>query len=341
VKIVILGSPQSGQQELFSLLTGISVETIQLKPMEAQIGICEVKDPRLTKLIEMFKPAKSAYARIEYTLLPDFNLQGPAKDMVFKELKNCDEICWVANSDDAEADVSHFFSELIITDTIAVEKRLENIERDQKRKFLEARAKEEVLMKICKAQLEKERPIREHAFTPDEIIALKTYQFLTMKPVFVVINVPDDKINDASISSAISSKTGLKAIQVSAKLEQEISLLDEADREAFKKEIGIKESALDKMNQMAFAGLGLISYFTVGTDEVKAWPVRKGALAPEAGSVIHTDIEKKFVRAEMCKFDDLIAAGSEAKLKELGKFHLKGRDYMVEDGDILNFRVSN
>lgn len=341
MKIVILGSPQSGQQELFSLLTGISLDAIQQKPMEPQIGICEVRDPRVTKLIQMYQPAKRSYARIEYTLLPDFNLQGPAKDMVFRELKNCDEICWVANAENAESDASHFFSEMIINDIMTAEKRLENIAKGQKRKFLEANAKEEELMKACLAQLEKEKPIRALELAPELILALKTYQFITMKPIFVVINVPEDKINDVSISTAVAAKTGLQAIQVCAKLEQEISQLEEADRAAFMKEMGIKESALDKMNQMAFAGLGLISFFTVGTDEVKAWPVRKGALAAEAGSVIHTEIEKKFVRAEMFKYDDLLSAGTEAKLKELGKFHLKGRDYLVEDGDILSFRVSN
>jgi hypothetical protein len=307
--------------------------------MDIQLGICEVKDPRVTKLIEMYKPAKRSYTRIEYLLLPDFNLQGPAKDMIFNQLKNSDEICWVAGSESAESDIDSFISEIVIYDMMAVEKRLENIARDQKRKFLEARTKEEELMKICKAHLEAEKPLKNFMFTSDQIIALKTYQFLTMKPIFFVVNIPEDKINDASISRSISGKFSYPCIQASAALEEEISRLDESDRAPFMKEMGITEPALDKMNQMAFAGLGLISFFTVGTDEVKAWPVRKGAFAPEAGSVIHSDIERGFVRAEMFKYDDLMAAGSEAKLKELGKHYLKGKDYLVQDGDILSFRV--
>ena len=339
MKIVILGLPQAGQQELFSLLTRISLDTVKQKPMDIQVGICEVKDPRVTKLIEMYKPAKKTYARIEYSLLPDFNLVGPSKDLIFNQLKNCDEICWIARYETTQDDIPSFISELIIFDLMSVEKRLENIAKDQKKKFLDVREKEEALMKMCKAQLDAEKPLKNFQFTADQLTALKTYQFLTMKPLFFVINVPEDKINDASISSSITGKFSYPCIQVSAAIEEEISRLDKADYAEFMKEMGIKESALDKMNQMAFSGLGLISFFTVGTDEVKAWPVRKGALAPEAGSVIHSDIERGFVRAEMFKYDDLIAAGSETKLKELGKYYLKGKDYLVQDGDILSFRV--
>ena len=339
MKIVILGLPQAGQQELFSLLTRIPLDTVKQKPMDIQLGICEVKDLRVTKLIEMYNPAKRSYTRIEYLLLPDFNLQGPAKDMIFNQLKNSDEICWVTRSETAESDIASFISEIVIYDMMAVEKRLENIARDQRRKFLEARLKEEELMKTCRSQLEAEKPLRNFAFTSDQLIALRTYQFLSMKPIFFVVNVPEDKINDASISRSISEKFTYPCIQVGASIEEEISRLEESERAPFMKEMGINESALDKMNQMAFAGLGLISFFTVGTDEVKAWPVRKGALAPEAGSVIHSDIERGFVRAEMFKYDDLMTAGSEAKLKELGKHYLKGKDYLVQDGDILSFRV--
>jgi ribosome-binding ATPase len=339
VKIVILGLPQAGQQELFSLLTKAPLDTVKQKPMDIQLGICEVKDPRVTKLIEMFKPAKQTYARIEYSLLPDFNLVGPSKTLIFNQIRNSDEICWVARYETAQDDIASFISELVISDMMTAEKRLENIAKDQRRKFIEERAKEEALVKMCKDQLDQEKLLKDLTLTADQILALKTYQFLTMKPIFFVINVPEDKINDDSISKSFTEKFSYPSIQVSASLEEEISRMEKADYEVFMKEMGIKESALDKMNQMAFSGLGLISFFTVGTDEVKAWPVRKGAFAPEAGSVIHSDIERGFVRAEMFKYDDLLSAGSEAKLKELGKHYLKGKDYLVQDGDILSFRV--
>ncbi len=340
MKVTVLGSPQAGQQQLFSLLTGIVLQTIQERPLEVQTGICEVKDGRVTKLIQLYNPKKSTYARIEYLLLPDFNLQGPAKLSIFKQIKNADELCWVSRYDGAESDIASFISELVIQDLMLVEKRLQTIAKDQKRKFSEQKEKEKQLMEQCKKALEEENPLQKMSFTDEQTKLLKTYQFLTMKPIVLVINVPEDKIKDQAIAKQIGEKFSFPCVCLSVELEQEISGLDQADRASFMKEMGIDEPAIDKMTQLTFSGLGLISFFTVGEDEVRAWPVRKGALAPEAGSVIHSDIEKGFVRAEMCKYDDLIVAGSEAKLKELGKHSLKGKDYLVEDGDVLSFRFN-
>ena len=197
-----------------------------------------------------------------------------------------------------------------------------------------------MLMETCKGSLEKERPLKTAGLTPDQLKAIENYQFFTMKPVFIVVNVEEGKIKDTSLAKKISEVTPYPAIQLSAGIEQEISTLDAADRESFMKDLGIVEPAIHKMTMIAYSELGLISFFTVGEDEVRAWTVRRGASAPEAARAIHTDIEKGFVRAEMFKYDDLIAAGNEAKLKEQGKFYLKGKDYIVEDGDILSFRSS-
>ncbi|MFH1542812.1 MAG: DUF933 domain-containing protein [bacterium] len=340
MKIVITGSPQAGQQELFSVLTGIPLETFQQKSQEAHPGVCPVKDPRITKLIEMYKPKKTAYARIEYLLLPDLSAQGPTKVMLIKQLKNSDELCFVCRGETAADDVAGFLSELIINDLMFVEKRLENIAKGQKAKFAEQAEKEKVVIEKCLAHLEGEKPLSQFAFTADDKELIQNYQFLSLKPIIFVINVSEDQIKDNSLSEKITATYSYPAIQVCAELEQEISQLDEADRASFMKEMGIEESALDKMNRQAFDSLGLISFFTVGEDEVRAWPVEQGASAPKAGSVIHSDIEKGFVRAELFTYDELMAAGSEAKLKELGKFQLKGRDYIVQDGDILNFRFN-
>jgi hypothetical protein len=337
MKVTLLGSPQAGQQQLFSLLTGIPLETIQLKPLEAQPGICEVRDPRVTRLSEMYKPKKTAYARIEYTLLPDFTVQGPAKDLIFGQLKNSDEICWVGRSKD---DIQSFVSELVIFDLMLAEKRIENIDRVQKSRYSEQNEKEKALMQLCKGQLDQGKPLQFLKFSEEQLKAIRPYQFFSMKPLILAVNVPEDRIKDLSISRKITEELSFPCIQVSAELEVEISQLNTEDRAAFMKEMGIDEPALAKMTRLAFAGLGLISFFTVGEDEVRAWPVAKGSSAPAAGSVIHSDIEKGFVRAELMKYDELIAAGSEAKLKEQGKFSLKGRDYIVEDGDILSFRFN-
>jgi ribosome-binding ATPase YchF (GTP1/OBG family) len=333
MKTIIIGSTQAGQQQLFSILTGIPIENIQLKPMDIQQGICEVKDPRIAKLSEMYKPKKTAYARIEYILLPDFTTQGPAKELIFNQLKNADEICWVTRD---QADVNNFVSELVINDLILVEKRIENIEKGQRHKYLEQNEKEKEFLLLCKGELDQSKSLQFMQFSYDQLKIVRAYQFLSMKPLIIVINVTEDKIREKTVSQF----DAFPSIQVSAELEAEIGQLNDADRIAFMQEMGIDEPALDKMTRLAYSGLGLISFFTVGEDEVRAWPVRKGATAAEAGSVIHSDIEKGFVRAELMKYDELVAAGSEAKLKEQGKFHLKGRDYIVEDGDILSFRFN-
>jgi ribosome-binding ATPase YchF (GTP1/OBG family) len=340
MKIAIVGLPQAGQQELFSLLTGIPLETLQQKPLETHLGVCLVKDPRIDRLVLMYKPKKTTYARIEYLLLPDFNLQGPVKATVFNQLKNADELCFICRSDTAEMDTASFLSELIISDLILAEKRLENIAKNQKSKYSDQGEKENILMQKCRVQLEQEKPLHQLELIDDDLAAARTCQFLSMKPIILVINVSEDKIKDAGISDRVFSKFKYPTIQVSAELEQEIGQLSEADRVPFMQEMGIDESALNKMNRAAFSGLGLISFFTVGEDEVRSWPIKKGSLAPQAGGTIHSDIEKGFVRAEMFKYEDLMEHGSEAKLKELGKFSLKGRDYVVEDGDILSFRFN-
>lgn len=340
MKISIIGSPQAGQQQLFSLLTGIELSTIQEKPLEVQQGVCLVKDSRITRLKELYNPKKTTYARIEYVLLPDFNLQGPAKAEIFKQLRNAEELCWITRQENAEADIASFISELVIHDLMLVEKRLESIAKDKKKKTGDQKQKEEELMQLCKKTLDAEQPLQKASFTEEQAKIIKAYQFLTLKPIILVVNTPEDKIADQTISQGLVEKFSLLCVQLSVELEQEISGLEPLDQAAFMKEVGISEPAIDKMTRMAFSALGLISFFTVGEDEVRAWPVRQGALAPEAGSTIHSDIEKGFVRAEMFKYTDLLAAGSEARLKEQGKFHLKGKDYPVEDGDILSFRFN-
>lgn len=340
MRVVIVGNPQSGQQQLFSVLTGISLDTISQKPLEIHKGICDVRDPRIIKLNKMYNPKKTTFAKIEYILLPDFNLQGPAKALVFGEIKNADEICWVSKNGSAKEDIDGFISELVISDLMLIEKRLETIEKDQKKKFAQDKEKEKNLMLRCKKILDENGLLKGMTASPEEEVLLRTYQFLTLKPVIAAVNCEDDSAADKELEKFLNEKYRMSAVFVNATLEEEIRQMPENEREEFMKGMGIDEPAVDKMTRMVFAGLGLISFFTVGEDEVRAWPIKKGSSAPEAGGAIHSDIAKGFVRAEMFKYDDLMAEGSEAKLKDTGRFHLKGRDYIVEDADILNFRFN-
>lgn len=338
MKITIVGLPQAGQQELFSILTNIPLENIKERPMEVQQGVCEVKDPRITTLFEMYKPKKTTYARIDYTLIPDFNLTGPTKDLIFTQLKNADEICFVARAETAEHDVKNFISELMLYDLMLVEKRLDSGSKENRKKPIDP--KEKALMELCKKELEQGKPLVMDGLLEESRKLLTAYQFFTIKPVFIVINMPETDIKDETVSKKISSLSPYPSIRLSVTLERELTELNEKDRAELMIELGIEEPAVNKMTRIAYKELGLISFFTVGEDEVRAWSIERSSSAPEAGRAIHSDIEKGFVRAEMFKYDDLIAAGSEAKLKETGKFLLKGRDYIVEDGDILNFRFN-
>jgi len=340
MKIVITGLPFSGQQQLFSVLTKIPLDTINQKPLEVQKGICEVKDPRMTALINMYNPKKTAYAKIEYSLLPDFNLQGPAKTLIFGELKNADEICWVQKTASVKEDVDSFISDLVIFDMVLVEKRLETLEKEQKKKFGEAREKEKNLMLRCKKLLDEGKRLTLAEVNDEESRLMKTYQFLTLKPIIAAINMPEGEKPDAVAEKMMKEHYGIEPVFLCAELEEQIGQLSDEEKLEFMKELGIEEPAVEKMTRMVFRGLGLMTFFTVGEDEVRSWPVRQGSSAPEAGGAIHSDIAKGFVRAELMRYDDLIAAGSEAKLKETGRFHLKGRDYIVEDGDILSFRFN-
>jgi ribosome-binding ATPase len=340
MKIDILGLPQAGHQELFSVISGVPLDTVRQKPLEVQLGTCNVRDPRITKLSQMFQPKKTTYTRIEYLLLPDFTTQGPTKSLIMTELRNADELCWVAQAGSAETDINTFLAELVINDLMLVEKRLENINRELKSRQSDERLKEKALMELCHGQLNAEKPVSSIEINDEQKKQLRTYQFLTLKPIVLVVNVPEDKIKETAIAAKIKEQFKYPSVQLSAGLEAEISQLAETDRAEFMKELGIDEPAVDKLNRLVYEGLGLISFFTVGEDEVRAWPVRRGASAAEAGAVIHTDIAKGFVRAEHFTYDDLITLGSEAKIKEAGKFSLKGRDYVVQDGDILNFRFN-
>jgi hypothetical protein len=340
MKIVITGLPQAGQQELFSALVGTPMDMIRQKPLEAQIGVCEVKDQRITRLSELFKPKKTTYAKIEYTLLPDFMPQSQSQTLVINEFRKADVICWVCHGESAETDMANFQAELIINDLLLAEKRLASIAKEQKKQADDGREREKVLMELCHKTLEAEKPLSTLTLTSEQAKLMRTYQFLTSKPLVVVVNTTADATQETALVEKLRKQLHCPVLAVNAELEAEILQLPANEQAEYLKSLGIDEPALVKMNRLTFEGLGLISFFTVGEDEVRAWPVRRGASAPEAGGAIHTDIAKGFVRAELIKYDDLLNLGSEAKVKEAGKFSLKGKDYVVEDSDILNFRFN-
>ena len=225
-----------------------------------------------------------------------------------------------------------------------IEKRLERIKKDLRSKNEKRLQEEEALLTRFREHLEADLPLRTLETSEQEEALISGYPFLTRKRLLTVINVDDDKVTDTSLGSEAASRFEAQAInimQVPVSLEHEIALLDSEEEKAeFMADAGIKVSALMQLSTLAMESLNLISYFTVGSDEVKQWLVRNGAFAPEAAGVIHSDIERGFIRAEMFKCDELFELGSEDALKKAGKFHLMGKDYPVCDGDIMNFRFN-
>ncbi|MBL7071480.1 MAG: redox-regulated ATPase YchF [Candidatus Omnitrophica bacterium] len=357
MKIGIIGYPQTGKKTIFRLLTGADVQNMDAEKLKAPLnGIVTVKDPRFDVVVSKYSPKKKTLAQIEVVLIPKVDKEYIESGDLFEHLGDADAICHIARAftDDAvyhiegsvnaERDVNSANAELILTDLMFIEKRLEKLDRDLKKKGGNEREKEKPLLLRFKGQLEKELPLRLLALTDEEKKMISGYSFLTIKPLLIVLNVGEDDIKKEMLSQSVMEKGRLhdiRFIQVSAKIEDELARLDSAkDREAFLKELGIEEPAIDRLTRALCEALGLISFFTAANNEVRAWTIRKGSTAPQAAGTIHSDMERGFIRAEVVKYEDLISLGNEGKVKEAGKLMIKGKDYVVCDGDILNVRFN-
>ncbi|MBN2453895.1 MAG: redox-regulated ATPase YchF [Candidatus Omnitrophica bacterium] len=356
MKIGMIGLPQVGKKTLFELLT-------RHKPTEAEVasgrpikGIAEILDARFDKLCDIYNPKKRVRARIDIELLPKLEKDSIAKGDIFKDINDLDAICHVVRSfeDDSiyhvdgsvdpKRDIDFVNAELLLHDLIFIEKRLERLDKTIKQTKQDEALKERELLGKLKAHLDGNQPLRTLEINADERKFIASYPFITRKEIFVVLNVSEAVLKDPKLQ--LQLKGELKAIradvmQVSAKVEEEIMALEsEAERKEFMQSVGITEPALNVMARLCLRTLNLISFFTVGPDEVRQWNVRHGSLAPEAAGVIHTDLMRGFIRAEVMKYSDLMASGTEEKVKESGKYYLKGKDYIVEDGDILTIRFN-
>jgi len=314
--------------------------------------LAKVRDARFEKLVEMFQPKKETPAQMEFMLLPDMDTDASRNAETLKGLEQVDVICYLARvfEDDtvfhvegdvnARRDVQALWDELILSDQIFVEKRLERLAKEKRPNDVQRAAKETELMTRMQTHLEDGRPLSQFDFSDEDQKLITSYPFLTMKALMVVLNVGEDQLGDDSLVQEVSKDfvdQGFKWIAISAQIEDEVSQLDDEERISFLEELGIEQPALDRLTLLCYETLGLMSYFTVGEDEVRAWTIRQGALAPVAGGVIHGDIERGFIRAEVMQYDDLMELGSEQKVKAAGKFVQKGRDAVIDDGDIIHF----
>ena len=356
MEIGIIGLPQTGKKTLFKLLahgTSSTVQDVERSTKKPNIGLSKVYDERLDQLAIKYKPKAVTPAMITYLLLPKLSKDSDQNREAFTAISTVDAICHVVRAFDDEAvfhldgtvdplrDIKYVQSELLLADLIFTELRIERLTRDIKKKNDPAKQKELDLMKRIVEHLNDEKPLRLMPLKEDEQKNLNAYPFLTRKNMIIALNVNEDTLASDELTQRVEAacvSDGVHCVQVSCKIEEELAAIeDEEERDAFFQELGITRSALEKITQLSYDALDRISFFTVGEDEVRAWTVRNNVFTPQAGGTIHSDIERGFIRAEHMRVEDLIFFGSEQKVKEAGKFSLKGKDYQVRDGDILHF----
>ncbi len=357
----IVGLPVVGKTTLFNLLTGSNVEKSQFfsGKTEANVGIARVPDQRIDHLSQLYRPRKTTYAQMKVSDMPglvrgasegegvgnaflDGVRQVDALIHVVRAFRNPD-VLHVEDSVDPVRDLETVNFELLMADLEFVDKRITRIKHSKK---ITAEQQEELrVLEKCLAHLEEEQPFSALQLTLEERQLLSSYTFLTEKPMIIVVNLDEEQYVDQDYPGKaelreVAAAKGLAVIELSAKIEEEINQLDQADREIFFEELGIDEPAINRVIQVAYETLGLISFFTVGEDEVRAWTVERGTTARRAAGKIHSDLERGFIRAEVIKYADLAELGNAARVKEKGRLALEGKDYIVQDGDILNIRFN-
>lgn len=347
MKVALTGFTQSGKKTLFSLLTRRAIPPGRTES-EAVEGVAQIRDPRVDALSAICKPAKTTRAENLFVLCPDIT---SGEERVWLEpARRADLICMVlrdfasgsvyhpAGSVDADRDRRNLHAEMILTDLELVEKRLERMEKEKRAGQTPAQVLEQKTLLKCKAHLESEKDLNALPLETHEKMAIRSLEFLTLKPVVWVYNVDEGRLATELKKRAVGSDG---SCAVSCLIEGEIMALEDPQaRQEFLKELGVESSGVDRLNQAVYDAMGLMSFYTIGSDEVRAWTIRKGTLAPAAAGKVHTDIEKGFIRAEVMKYDDLVKLGSEKAVKEAGRMQLKGKDYIVEDGDICHFRFN-
>ena len=356
MKIGLIGLSKSGKTTLFNLLTGSNVATARYDSGRAELhtGVARVRDPRVDRLTALFKPRKTTYATFEVVDLAGIE-RGERAGLDTKDFRNADALLHVVRAFADEAlgapapkrDIEDLETELILADLEVVERRLERLAASIKKQRREAELKEQGILDRLQKELEGETPLRAVALTPDETGAIRGFTFLSQKPILHCLNLDEKAIGDGPRAveqfglEAVAHRARTRIGWVSAVIEAEVAQLDGEAQRAFLADLGLKEPAIHRVLSDCYALLGLVSFFTVGEDEVRAWPIPEGTRAQDAAGTVHSDISRGFIRAEVNGYDDLVGVdGSFADLRARGQLRLEGKDYVVRDGEICHFRFN-
>jgi GTP-binding protein YchF len=360
MKTGIIGLPQVGKTSLFGILTKAKLsEQAYANPREAHVGVAKVPDDRLDRLASLFNPKKLTHASVEYVDVGAIGQDALKETAYIGHLRNVDALAHVVRAFedpsiphvgpiDPLRDIRNVEFDLMVSDLGQIEKRLERLEKDLKKMRSAELEKEFDLLKRAKAHLESERPLREMEMTPEDKKRLRGFMFLSEKPILYVLNVSEAPELGKELENAVgrfklsevASRPNAGATAICGRVEAELAEMSDADAAEFLSSYGLKESGLTRLIRTTYALLGLISFFTVGDDECRAWTIPVHTRAVEAAGAIHSDLEKHFIRAETIRWDQLLEAGSEANARARGIFRLEGKDYIVQDGDVLHIRHS-
>ncbi len=360
MKTGIIGLPQVGKTSLFKILTKARLDQhAYLNPREAHIGVARVPDERLDKLSALYSPKKTTYATVDYVDVAAIGQEALKETGYLTSLRGVDALIHVLRAFEDDAiphvgpidplrDIRNVEFDLMVSDLAQIEKRLDRVEKDLKKTRTGELEREHALLLRSREAIEKEQPLRELEMTPEEKKMIKGFMFLSQKPILYVLNIGESATLGADLDSAVArykldqvaARPNAAATAICGKVEAELAEMDDAEAADFLLSYGLHESGLVRLIRKSYELLGLISFFTAGEDECRAWTVPVGVKAPQAAGAIHTDLEHHFIKADTIRWDDLLATGSEANARAQGKLRVEGKEYVVHDGDVLHIRHS-
>ena len=358
MKTGIIGLPQVGKTSLFKILTRAKLEEHGHSRQE-HVGVARVPYERLDKLSALYSPKKTTYASVEFVDVAAIGKEALKETAFLASLRQVDALIHVLRAFEEESiphvgpidplrDIKNVEFDLIFSDLAQVEKRLERVEKDMKKQRTSELEREHALLVRSKAALEKEQPLRELEMTPEEKKLIKGFMFLSQKPILYAVNIGESTTLGGDLEAAVSRyklddvahQPNAGATAICGKVEAELAEMDDEEAAEFLASYGLHESGLVRLIRKSYELLGLISFFTTGEDECRAWTVPVGTKAQQAAGAIHTDLEHHFIRAETIRWDNLLAAGSEAAARAKGTLRLEGKEYVVQDGDVMHIRHS-